>query len=61
MYTTAPSPTPHRRVPPTPDQTQVNPWLLWRNADPAEPQVLSIAELAECRCPELCDRDHVYE
>jgi len=60
MYTTATSPTPHR-APPTPDQAKVNPWLLWRNADPAEPQVLSIAELAECRCPDLCDRDHVYE
>ena len=60
MYTTAPSPN-HRRVPPTPDQARVNPWLLWRNADPVDPQVLSVAQLAECRCPDLCDRDHVNE
>lgn len=61
MYTTTASPTPRRAVRPTPDQASVNPWLLWRIEDPVEPQVLSIAELAECRCPDLCDRDHFYE
>jgi hypothetical protein len=61
MYTTAASPNPHRAVRPTPDQAKVNPWLVWRNTEPAEPQILSIAELAECRCPDLCDRDHFYE
>lgn len=61
MYTTTASPTPRRSVQTTPDQVRVNPWLLWRLEDPAEPQVLSVAELAECRCPDLCDRDHVNE
>jgi hypothetical protein len=61
MYTTTASPTPRRSVRPTPDQARVNPWLLWRNEDPPEPQVLSVAELAECRCPDLCDRDHFNE
>jgi len=28
---------------------------------PTRPQVLSIAELADCVCPELCDRDHPNE
>jgi hypothetical protein len=35
-----------------------NPWLLWRADAPAEPQILTVAELAECACPDLCDRDH---
>ena len=61
MYTTTASPTPRRAGRPTPDQDSVNPWLLWRIQDADEPQVLSIAEMAECRCPDLCDRDHVYE
>lgn len=61
MYTTTASPTPHRVVRPTPDRAGVNPWLLWSIEDPGEPQALSIAELAECRCPDLCDRDHFYE
>ena len=55
MYTTTVPTTPRR---PTPDEASVNPWLLWRTEAPSEPQVLSIAELAECRCPDLCDRDH---
>jgi hypothetical protein len=40
---------------------RVNPWLLWRPETPAEPQMLTVAELAECRCPDLCDRDHDNE
>ena len=36
-------------------------WLLWRSDTPAEPELLTVAELAECRCPELCDRDHDNE
>ena len=60
MYTTT-SPAAPRRVAPAPDQASVNPWLLWQVGGAAEPQVLSIAELAECRCPDLCDRDHVNE
>jgi hypothetical protein len=38
-----------------------NPWLLWRPELPHEPQRLTVAELAECRCPDLCDRDHANE
>jgi hypothetical protein len=36
----------------------INPWLHWRPARPARSQVLSVADLAECTCPDLCDRDH---
>ncbi|HET6818968.1 MAG TPA: hypothetical protein VFH98_00260 [Candidatus Limnocylindria bacterium] len=36
-------------------------WLLWRPEVPARPHVLSVAELAECTCPDLCDRDHANE
>jgi len=39
-------------------KTEPTAWLLWRPASPSEPQQLSVAELAECRCPDLCDRDH---
>lgn len=63
MYTTTVTPTP-RRAPgqrPTPDQVRLNQWLFWQPEGPREPQVLSIAELAECRCPDLCDRDHANE
>jgi hypothetical protein len=38
-----------------------NPWLLWRTDVPAGPERLTVAELAECRCPDLCDRDHDNE
>ncbi|MGH2429019.1 MAG: hypothetical protein ACRDGV_09080 [Candidatus Limnocylindria bacterium] len=38
-----------------------NPWLLWRPDAPVERQVLTVAELAECLCPDLCDRDHANE
>ena len=40
---------------------RVNPWLRWRPKRPARPLVLSVAELAECTCPDLCDRDHANE
>jgi hypothetical protein len=39
----------------------MNPWLLWRPDRPRPRQVLSVAELDECRCPELCNRDHANE
>lgn len=39
----------------------VNPWQLWSAGVSAEQPVLSVAELAECRCPDLCNRDHVNE
>jgi len=60
MYTTTASPAPRRTVRPTPDQAS-NPWLLWRIEAPSEPHGLSIAEMAECRCPDLCNRDHGNE
>jgi hypothetical protein len=39
----------------------MNPWLLWRPEAPASPEVLTVAEMAECVCPDLCNRDHVNE
>ena len=38
-----------------------NAWLNWRPKRHPRPQVLSVAELAECTCPDLCDRDHANE
>ena len=38
-----------------------NAWLNWRPKRRPRPQVLSVAELAECTCPDLCDRDHANE
>lgn len=38
-----------------------NAWLQWRPEAPAKPQILTVAELAECICPDLCDRDHPNE
>ncbi|MDP9249745.1 MAG: hypothetical protein M3O78_00015 [Chloroflexota bacterium] len=35
-----------------------NAWLQWSLELPEEPRRLSVAELAECHCPDLCDRDH---
>ena len=43
------------------DDIRLNPWLLWRPSGPAGSTVLSVAELAECTCPDLCDRDHANE
>jgi hypothetical protein len=36
-------------------------WLNWRPKRRPRPQVLSVAELAECTCPDYCDRDHANE
>lgn len=36
-------------------------WLQWRPELVEEPQRLSVAELAECLCPDLCNRDHANE
>lgn len=38
-----------------------NSWLQWRRELPEETQRLTVAELAECVCPDLCDRDHQNE
>jgi hypothetical protein len=43
------------------DRTRVSPWLNWRPTKVRPMPVLSVAELAECTCPELCDRDHANE
>lgn len=52
-----------QRIPPRPvaADARANPWLIWRLDEPEERQVLSVAELAECSCPDLCDRDHANE
>jgi hypothetical protein len=42
-------------------EARMNPWLLWRPEGPPAPQVLTVAEMAECVCPGLCNRDHVNE
>jgi hypothetical protein len=56
MLTT--SPTGAALGPPT---TPDDPWLVWRPHVPQERETLSVAELADCRCPDLCDRDHANE
>lgn len=38
-----------------------DPWLAWRPQRPEEQSTLSVAELADCCCPDLCDRDHANE
>jgi hypothetical protein len=38
-----------------------NVWLNWRPKRGPREHVLSVAELAECTCPDLCDRDHANE
>ncbi|MBA2266207.1 MAG: hypothetical protein H0W17_07425 [Chloroflexi bacterium] len=55
------TPTPGRPARQLPSDGAVNPWLRWSVETPTERQVLSVAELAECRCPDLCDRDHANE
>lgn len=60
MFTLTPTPAPQRRTP-TVEQTATNPWLLWRPETSPQPETLTVAELAECHCPDLCDRDHDNE
>ena len=57
MFTTTPTETQAQGRP----LPATDPWLQWNVERPPEYQVLSIAELAECACPELCDRDHANE
>ena len=59
MYTTPSTRNPVRTPPLV--RAEANPWLLWRPDAPVEPDVLTVAELTECRCPDLCDRDHANE
>lgn len=42
-------------------EARINPWLLWRPERPQAAPVLTVAELAECRCPDICNRDHANE
>ena len=57
MFTITSTPTrpQARALPPT------DPWLVWSVETAPDHQVLSIAELADCACPDLCDRDHANE
>jgi hypothetical protein len=55
MITTAPTGAPVRPA------DRDNPWLVWRPEIPDDGGTLSVAELAECSCPDLCDRDHANE
>ena len=55
------TPTVDRPQRPADGPTTTNPWLLWSVETPADRQVLSVAEMAECCCPDLCDRDHANE
>jgi hypothetical protein len=41
-----------------PAAARLNPWLRWRPEHPRRPTILSVADLAECNCPDICDRDH---
>jgi hypothetical protein len=41
---------------------RANAWLQWRPERPEqESPRLTVAELAECTCPDLCNRDHQNE
>jgi hypothetical protein len=63
MFTPLVSPTrsrPPSRGPRVPSDVN-NPWLLWSIETPAERELLTVAELAECHCPDLCNRDHDNE
>ncbi len=51
--------TPILAPPSTP--ARANAWMLWRVERPEEPAQLSVAELTECLCPDLCNRDHDNE
>lgn len=46
---------------PIPADASADPWLVWSVQGATEREQLSVAELAECRCPDLCDRDHANE
>jgi hypothetical protein len=43
------------------ERALISPWLNWRPKRRRPIPVLSVAELAECTCPDLCDRDHANE
>jgi hypothetical protein len=39
-------------------RARISPWLSWRPKKPRPMPVLSVAELSECTCPDICHRDH---
>jgi hypothetical protein len=43
------------------ERARISPWLNWRPKNRRPMPVLSVAELAECTCPDICDRDHANE
>ncbi len=47
-------------APPRP-RLRADSWMLWKVELPEEPTRLTVAELAECLCPDLCNRDHDNE
>jgi len=50
------------QAPPQPSTgIRADSWLQWRLELPEEPARLTVAELAECLCPDLCNRDHDNE
>ncbi|MDP9270978.1 MAG: hypothetical protein M3P14_08430 [Chloroflexota bacterium] len=56
MTTTLPkTPSPAHRA------AWANSWLRWSPELPEEPLRLTVADLAECVCPDLCNRDHDNE
>jgi hypothetical protein len=60
MFTSLPNPT-HREPMRQDADGPFHPWLLWRPETPAGHAVLTIADRAECECPDLCNRDHDNE
>jgi len=36
-------------------------WLTWRADVQTRLETVTIVDLAECRCPDLCDLDHANE
>jgi hypothetical protein len=38
-----------------------NLWLRWGRELPEEPPRPTVADVAECICPDLCNRDHENE
>jgi hypothetical protein len=54
-----PAPLPVHPNPPI--STGADAWLAWRTEAPEPDVQLSVAELAECHCPDLCNRDHANE
>lgn len=61
MFTTMTPTTRLPATPPSPAETPDSAWLIWRTELPSGQATLSVAELAECACPDLCDRDHANE